>query len=31
VRNGQITMQRTFDATLREVWELWTTKAGIES
>lgn len=24
-------MERTFDATLREVWELWTTKDGIES
>ena len=27
----QITMQRTFTATLREVWELWTTKDGLES
>ena len=27
----QITMERTFDATLQEVWELWTTKAGLES
>ena len=27
----QITLERTFDATLREVWELWTTKEGIES
>lgn len=27
----QITLERTFDATLREVWELWTTKDGIES
>lgn len=27
----QITMERTFDATLDEVWELWTTKDGIES
>lgn len=24
-------MVRTFDATLEEVWELWTTKTGIES
>lgn len=24
-------MERTFEATLREVWELWTTKSGIES
>ena len=24
-------MERTFDATLDEVWELWTTKDGIES
>jgi uncharacterized protein YndB with AHSA1/START domain len=27
----QITMERTFQATLDEVWELWTTKDGIES
>jgi uncharacterized protein YndB with AHSA1/START domain len=27
----QITMERTFMATLDEVWELWTTKDGIES
>ncbi len=27
----QITMERSFHATLREVWELWTTKDGIES
>ena len=27
----QITMERTFQATLDEVWELWTTKEGIES
>jgi uncharacterized protein YndB with AHSA1/START domain len=27
----QITMERTFTATLDEVWELWTTKDGIES
>jgi len=27
----QITMERTFNATLDEVWELWTTKDGIES
>jgi uncharacterized protein YndB with AHSA1/START domain len=27
----QIVMERLFDATLREVWELWTTKDGIES
>jgi uncharacterized protein YndB with AHSA1/START domain len=31
VKKEQITMQRTFEATLREVWELWTTTAGIES
>jgi uncharacterized protein YndB with AHSA1/START domain len=29
--NKQITMERTFEATLDEVWELWTTKEGIES
>lgn len=27
----QITMERTLEATLAEVWELWTTKDGIES
>ena len=27
----QITMERTFDAALSDVWELWTTKDGIES
>jgi uncharacterized protein YndB with AHSA1/START domain len=27
----QITMERTFTATLDEVWALWTTKDGIES
>jgi uncharacterized protein YndB with AHSA1/START domain len=27
----QITMERTLTATLDEVWELWTTKDGIES
>lgn len=27
----QITMERTFDAALADVWELWTTKDGIES
>jgi uncharacterized protein YndB with AHSA1/START domain len=27
----QITMERTLSATLAEVWELWTTKEGIES
>ena len=27
----QITMERTLNATLDEVWELWTTKDGIES
>jgi uncharacterized protein YndB with AHSA1/START domain len=26
-----IVMERTFDATLDDVWELWTTKEGIES
>lgn len=31
MKNERITMERTFDATLREVWELWTTKDGIES
>lgn len=27
----RITMERTFEATLEDVWELWTTKDGIES
>ena len=31
MKREQITMERTFEATPREVWELWTTKAGIES
>ena len=31
MKREPITMERTFDATLHEVWELWTTKAGIES
>ncbi len=27
----RITMERTFDSPIEDVWELWTTKAGIES
>jgi uncharacterized protein YndB with AHSA1/START domain len=27
----KITLERTYEATLEEVWELWTTKEGIES
>ena len=27
----RITMERRFEATLEEVWELWTTREGIES
>ena len=27
----QITLERNFDASIEEVWELWTTEAGIES
>ncbi|HVH65113.1 MAG TPA: SRPBCC domain-containing protein [Candidatus Acidoferrum sp.] len=27
----QVTIERTFDATIEDVWELWTTKDGIES
>jgi uncharacterized protein YndB with AHSA1/START domain len=27
----RITMERTFDAPLQDVWDLWTTKDGIES
>jgi uncharacterized protein YndB with AHSA1/START domain len=29
--NRQVTMERTLDATVDDVWELWTTKEGIES
>jgi uncharacterized protein YndB with AHSA1/START domain len=28
---NRITLKRTYDATLADVWELWTTKDGIES
>ena len=28
---GQITLERTYDATPEELWEMWTTKEGIES
>jgi len=27
----KITIERTYQATLQDVWDLWTTKAGIES
>ena len=27
----QITLERTYDASVEDVWELWTTKDGIES
>jgi uncharacterized protein YndB with AHSA1/START domain len=27
----QITMERTYEASIRDVWDLWTTKDGIES
>jgi uncharacterized protein YndB with AHSA1/START domain len=27
----KITLERTFDASVEEVWDLWTTKEGIES
>lgn len=27
----RITLERTYQADIRDVWELWTTKAGIES
>jgi uncharacterized protein YndB with AHSA1/START domain len=30
-RRRTITMERTFDAPVEEVWEMWTTKNGIES
>jgi uncharacterized protein YndB with AHSA1/START domain len=28
---GKVTFERTFDASIEEVWEMWTTKEGIES
>jgi uncharacterized protein YndB with AHSA1/START domain len=31
VARGRITIERTYRATLDDVWELWTTKGGIES
>jgi uncharacterized protein YndB with AHSA1/START domain len=31
MKKGQITLERTFQAPIEDVWELWTTKAGIES
>ena len=27
----KITIERTFEASVQDVWELWTTKEGIES
>src|SRR5258708_30735975 len=27
----KLTIERTFDASIEEVWELWTTREGIES
>jgi uncharacterized protein YndB with AHSA1/START domain len=30
-KRRRITMERTFDAPIEDVWELWTTKEGIES
>lgn len=33
IRNARrrVTLERTFDARVEDVWDLWTTKAGIES
>jgi len=31
VSRRRITMERTYQASLQDVWDLWTTKAGIES
>ncbi|HEX5058848.1 MAG TPA: SRPBCC domain-containing protein [Kofleriaceae bacterium] len=28
---GKVTVERTFDSPIEDVWELWTTKEGIES
>jgi len=30
-RRGKITLERTFRASLEDVWDLWTTKEGLES
>lgn len=30
-KQPRITLERTFEATLQDVWDLWTTKDGIES
>jgi uncharacterized protein YndB with AHSA1/START domain len=30
-KRRRITMERTFDASIEDVWDLWTTKEGIES
>ncbi|HEX3905868.1 MAG TPA: SRPBCC domain-containing protein [Polyangia bacterium] len=30
-KRRRITMERTFDAPIEDVWELWTTKEGLES
>ncbi len=30
-RRRTVTLERTFDASIAEVWDLWTTKDGIES
>lgn len=28
---GRVRLERTYDATIDEVWRLWTTREGIES
>ena len=30
-RNARITIERTYRASVEDVWDLWTTKEGIES
>lgn len=31
IERGKLTLERTFDAPLEDVWELWTTRDGIEA
>lgn len=31
IENAKLTLERTFQASIDEVWELWTTREGIES
>lgn len=31
IERGKLTLERTFDAPIEDVWELWTTRDGIEA